>query len=68
MKKAIFLYNPQSGKGRTDRKVEDICEVFSSYGYDIEPLQIDFDANPFDGHEQVELVVVTARLTSPSTP
>lgn len=58
MKKAIFLYNPQSGKGRTDRKVEDICEVFTSCGYDIEPLQIDFDANPFDGREQVELAVV----------
>lgn len=58
MKTAVFLYNTQSGKGRIARNVESICTVFRAYGYDITPQLIDFGANPFDGNEQIDLMVV----------
>lgn len=58
MKTAIFLYNTRSGKGRAARNVESICTVFRAYGYDITPQGIDFAANPFDGNESIDLMVV----------
>lgn len=58
MKTAVFLYNDQSGKGRIRRSVERVCDVFREGGYDIVPVPIDFSANPFDGHEQIDLMVV----------
>ena len=58
MKSAVLLYNPQSGRGKIDFRVEEICTVFRAYGYDIRPQQIDFAANPFDGNENLSLMVV----------
>lgn len=58
MKQAVFLYNTQSGKGKAARSVEAICTVFRAYGYEIEPRLIDFSANPFDGNETIDLMVV----------
>lgn len=58
MKTAILLYNPCSGKGRIARNAEGICTVFRAYGYDISPQGIDFAANPFDGNERIDLMVV----------
>ena len=58
MKKAVFLYNPQSGRGRIEKNVKAICEVFSEYDYDLKPQAIDFHKNPYDGNEQIDLMVV----------
>ena len=58
MKQAVFLYNTQSGKRKIARNVEGICMVFRAYGYEIEPRLIDFSANPFDGCETIDLMVV----------
>jgi YegS/Rv2252/BmrU family lipid kinase len=58
MKQALFLYNPQSGTGRIERKVTDIVDVFQRNGYRLEPLRIDFTQNPFVGREELDLVVV----------
>lgn len=58
MKTAVFLYNTQSGKGKIGRCAEAICTVFRAYGYDITPQLIDFHANPFDGNEEIDLMVV----------
>ena len=58
MKQAVFLYNTQSVKGKAARSVEAICTVFRAYGYEIEPRLIDFSANPFDGNETIDLMVV----------
>ena len=58
MKQAVFLYNTQSGKGKAARSVEAICTFFRAYGYEIEPRLIDFSANPFDGNETIDLMVV----------
>ena len=58
MKQALFLYNPQSGTGRIERKVTDIVAIFQQHGYRLEPLRIDFTQNPFAGREEIDLVVV----------
>lgn len=57
MKRAVFLYNNQSGKGKIECNAETICTVFRAYGYDIAAQQIDFAVNPFDGNEQIDLMV-----------
>lgn len=57
MKKAVFLYNRRSGKGRIARSTDSILTVFRAYGYDIQAQPIDFAANPFDGHETIDLMV-----------
>ena len=57
MKQAAFLYNDRSGRGKIARRLEAILAVFREHGYAIEPLPIDFDANPFDGREGLDLLV-----------
>ncbi len=58
MKKAAFLYNKQSGRGRIAARVEEIRTVFAEHDYDLEPLPVDFNKNPFDGRERLNLMVV----------
>ncbi len=58
MKKAAFLYNKQSGRGRIAARVEEIRTVFAEHDYDLEPLPVDFKKNPFDGRERLDLMVV----------
>lgn len=58
MKSAVFLYNDRSGKGRIRRIVGKVCAIFREGGYDILPMPVDFGVNPFDGHEQIDLMVV----------
>ncbi len=57
-KKAIFLYNPRSGKGRAGVQAEAVCAVFRERGFEIEARAIDFAVNPFDGNETIDLMVV----------
>ena len=58
MKTAVFLYNPESGRGRASREAEQIDEIFRTNGYRVVPQPIDFSVNPFDGHETIDLMVV----------
>ncbi len=58
MKRAAFLYNTRSGRGRIAECAEAIRAVFAEYDYELELLPIDFNKNPFDGREQLELMVV----------
>ena len=58
MKRAVFLYNSRSGKGKIARNAQAICTLFHKAGYDIEPLPIDFAVNPFEGRETIDLLVV----------
>ena len=58
MKRAVFLYNSRSGKGKIARNAQAICDVFREAGYDTEPLLIDFAVNPFEGRETIDLMVV----------
>ena len=58
MKTAVFLDNPESGKGKIARNVGCISTIFQAYGYDVTPQRIDFTVNPFDGNETIDLMVV----------
>ncbi len=58
MKRAAFLYNTQSGRGRIADRAEAIRAVFAEYDYELELLPIDFNKNPFEGREQLDLMVV----------
>ncbi len=58
MKRAVFLYNNRSGRGKIADNVARICDVFAGCGYAIAPQPIDFAANPFDGNEEIDLMVV----------
>ena len=51
MKTAVFLYNPESGKGKIARNVGCISTIFQAYGYDVTP-QI-FGPDTSDGVRQV---------------
>lgn len=55
---ALLLYNTSSGRGRIGGHIADICAIFAYAGIDITPRKIDFYGNPFEGAEDVELVVV----------
>ncbi len=58
MKKALFLYNPQSGRGHIKQSITNITTIFRAYGYELLPCEIEFSENPFDGNGDVDLVVV----------
>lgn len=58
MWKAILLYNTQAGRGKIERNVDRIVEIFREADCDIQPQVIEFGKNPFDGNEDVNLVVV----------
>ena len=58
MKTAVFLYNPESGKGKIARNVGCISTIFQAYGYDVTPQRIAFAVNPFAGNETIDLMVV----------
>lgn len=58
MKKAILLYNRQAGKGRAEARAEAACGVFRERGWEIAARPVDFGANPFDGCEMIDLMVV----------
>ena len=59
MKQAVFLYNTQSGKGqdRPQRRGH-LHGVPGLRIRDRTPQLIDFSANPFDGCETIDLMVV----------
>ena len=46
MKTAVFLYNPESGKGKIARNVGCISTIFQAYGYDVTPQRSVHDIVP----------------------
>lgn len=58
MKRALFLYNTRSGRGRIERRLEAILAVFREHGYTIEARPIDFTRNPFAEDAALDLAVV----------
>ena len=58
MKRAILLYNSYAGRGRVANRIADIVAIFARAGYALQPLEIRFDDNPFEGYEDVDLAVV----------
>ena len=58
MKRAAFLYNVRSGRGRIAGYAERIRAIFAEHDYELELLPIAFNKNPFDGREGLDLMVV----------
>lgn len=58
MKRAILLYNAKAGKGKIEKNIRDIIDIFREADYDMQPLSIGFETNPLDDYEKVDLVVV----------
>ena len=58
MRSAVLLYNAQAGKGKIERNIDKIVGIFQQADYKMQPLPIDFAANPFDSCGAVDVVVV----------
>lgn len=58
MKRAVLLYNAAAGKGKIEKNVDRIVEIFREADYDMQPLPIRFGTNPFDWCGKVDLAVV----------
>lgn len=58
MRRAILLYNPKAGKGKIERNIDNIVAIFREADYDMQPMPIRFETNPFDWCGKVDLVVV----------
>ena len=60
MKRAILLYNAKAGKGKIEKNIRDIIDIFREADYDMQPLSIGFETNPL---EALELVSNRRKLT-----
>ena len=58
MKRAILIYNPHAGRGKIERNISRIVAVFRTVDYDLILHPIEFERNPFDGNEDVDLVII----------
>lgn len=58
MKRALFLYNKNSGRARVAERAEAIVEILRSGGYNTTGEIIDFGRDQLEGHEDLDLVVV----------
>lgn len=56
--KTLLLYNPKAGKRRVVRNLDNIVATFQKANFVVKPQILEFDKNPFDGNEDMELVVV----------
>lgn len=56
--RALLLYNEKAGKGRINGRIDDIVKIFHDASIDLRPKHLNFDSNPLDGEEDVELVVI----------
>lgn len=56
--KGLLIYNINAGKGHIARRVEDIVEIFRKAGIELRPKLTNFEVNPFEGNEDVEIAVV----------
>lgn len=56
--KGLILYNVKAGKGKVAKRLDRIVAEFTKEGIEMQPKLIDFVDNPFNGCEDVELVVI----------
>lgn len=56
--KGLILYNIKAGKGKVAKRLDRIVAEFTKEGIEVEPKIIDFVNNPFNGHEDVDIVVI----------
>ena len=56
--KGLLLYNNKARRGRLSRRLSEIVELFKEENIEIQPKLIEFDKNPFDGHEDIDIAVI----------
>lgn len=54
--KAVLLYNPNSGRGVF--KPERVSTILEQGGWSVTLQAVDFNANPFDGNEDIDVMIV----------
>lgn len=57
--RALLLYNRHARRGDITRYVERITKIFAARDIELRAKEITFSENPFEGEEEVELVVVS---------
>ena len=58
MKRAVLLYNAEAGKGKIEKNIDHIVDIFREADYDMQPLPIRFGTNPFDWCGKIDLAVI----------
>jgi YegS/Rv2252/BmrU family lipid kinase len=55
--KGLLLYNKRARRGSLGKRVGEIIELFREESIELEPTLIEFEKNPFDGHEDIDIAV-----------
>lgn len=55
--KGLLLYNKRARRGSLGKRIAEIVELFKQESIVLEPTLIEFDKNPFEGHEDIEIAV-----------
>lgn len=58
MKRVVFIYNPQAGRGKIERNISRIVAIFRAVDCDLKLNPIEFGKNPFDGNEDVDMAII----------
>lgn len=53
----MLLYNKRARRGSLGKRIAEIVELFKQESIELEPTLIEFDKNPFEGHEDIEIAV-----------
>ena len=56
MRKVVVLYNPNAGKGKS--RLEEIAKAFKEENLEPKFQAINFNTNPFDNNETIDLMVI----------
>lgn len=56
--RGVILYNVKAGRGKVAKRLDRIIAEFTKEGFEMEPRLIDFQSNPFDGIEGVDIAVI----------
>lgn len=55
----MLLYNSHAGRGRITKHIDEIVEIFRQRDIELATREIAFDADPLEGYDDVELVVIS---------
>ena len=57
--RGVLLYNSHAGRGRITKHIDEIVEIFRQRDIELATREITFDADPLEGYDDVELVVIS---------
>ena len=56
--RGLLLYNSKARRGRLGKYLDEIVELFNREDIELRPQLIEFDKNPFDGYEDIDIAVI----------